>query len=113
MITIYASFPTQPPIIGLRRWNTIILPCIYVPCHLRALGILIHEMLNGEPPFGYGGDDLPHRIAAGLPKQGNPNVAAPCRDAFHPEEHVPTAQSDTDGSTDGDTYDGTFLPIVR
>lgn len=34
----------------------------------RALGILIHEMLNGEPPFGYGGDGLLQRIVGGLPR---------------------------------------------
>lgn len=34
----------------------------------RALGILVHEMLTGEPPFGYeGGDELLQRIVAGLP----------------------------------------------
>ena len=34
----------------------------------RALGILIHEMLTGEPPFGYGGgDELMQLIVAGLP----------------------------------------------
>lgn len=34
----------------------------------RALGILVHEMVTGEPPFGYGGgDELFQRIVAGLP----------------------------------------------
>ncbi|CAN0156305.1 unnamed protein product [Scytosiphon promiscuus] len=36
-----------------------------------SLGILIHEMLNGEPPFGYKADDLPQRITAGLPREKN------------------------------------------
>ena len=62
---------------------------------LRALGILTHEMLHGEPPFGYGGPDLPRCIAAGLP------TGAP-----HRAENIPTARSDTD---DG----GKFLPVVR
>lgn len=38
----------------------------------RALGILVHEMVNGEPPFGYGGDDLTQRITAGLPRDTPP-----------------------------------------
>ncbi|CAM9221528.1 unnamed protein product [Hapterophycus canaliculatus] len=32
-----------------------------------ALGILVHEMLHGEPPFGYKADDLAQKITAGLP----------------------------------------------
>ncbi|CAM9522317.1 unnamed protein product [Ectocarpus sp. 6 AP-2014] len=37
-----------------------------------ALGILVHEMVNGEPPFGYGGDYLTQRITAGLPRDTFP-----------------------------------------
>lgn len=83
----------------------------------RALGILIHEMLHGEPPFGYGGPDLPRRIAAGLPKDTRTATctAAPGDATPHLAENLPTARSDTDDSSnkDGNTDGRHFLPIVR
>lgn len=70
----------------------------------------MHEMLHGEPPFGYGGHELPRRIAAGLPKDAQEATGTmPGGDSPHCAKNAPTVGSDTNGSTD----QGNFLPIVR
>ena len=74
-------------------------------------------MLHGEPPFGYGGPELPRRIAAGLPKEPLKGTDTAPSDAPQCAEKAPTARSNidanTDGSTDGNADQGNFLPIVR
>lgn len=69
----------------------------------RALGILIHEMLTGEPPFGYGGgDDLLTRISAGLPDDDDgDNNADPGKTRVE------------DGAAEETGQSASFLPIVR
>lgn len=71
---------------------------------LRALGILIHEMVAGEPPFGYGGDGLLARISAGLPNgRGSANLGKTRVEDLSGEE-----RSETGTTTDQIA----FLPIV-
>lgn len=79
----------------------------------RALGILIHEMCTGEPPFGYGGDELPHRITAGLPREasskGVMTRAGTASDLDNPGAN--TFNEENTGKEGSD--ERRFLPIVR
>lgn len=75
----------------------------------RALGVLIHEMFTGEPPFGYGGDDLPQRIVAGLPRTREAVAAVGKPDPVGREAESRDGLSEADGGLD----QAPFLPIVR
>lgn len=74
----------------------------------RALGVLIHEMLTGKPPFGYEGPELPQRILKGIyPPPTDESDAA----------RRPTGQGSESQRSCFDTGNvagpESFLPIVR
>lgn len=76
----------------------------------RALGILIHEMLHGEPPFGYNADDLPQKITAGLPRETRSSEDVSVKATGDPVDSGVTARYDVGGEGSDKPE---FLPIVR
>lgn len=77
---------------------------------LRALGILIHEMLTATPPFGYhGGEDLKRRITAGIPSRRGSSEA----NEGDKEEERGTMYSETTRTEVEADPATNYLPVVR
>lgn len=69
-------------------------------------------MVTGDPPFGYGGDDLPRRLSEGIPKDGD-RTADFGEEVDALERPSQAGKEAGEEPADEDVGTGTFLPIVR